>query len=140
MVCNNNHNLGTGGRENRCQAYEGISVPGCPNLCSLPSPYAYSGLSYFNTVEVQMKHMQRLLAEMKRKKATTFEVTKSANDTYLHDMKQRVTRSVFVNGNCAPANSYYFNQHGEATLLRPMSTITARWQAGRFPLKDYCLE
>jgi cation diffusion facilitator CzcD-associated flavoprotein CzcO len=133
-------NLGAWWRQNRFQAYEGISVPGFPNLFSLPSPYAYTSLSYFNTIEVQMKHMARLLREMKRKNATTFEVSKAANDTYLHDMKRRVARSVFVNGSCATANSYYFNQHGEATLLRPMSTLAAFRQAGRFPLKDYCLE
>jgi cation diffusion facilitator CzcD-associated flavoprotein CzcO len=133
-------NLGAWWRQNRFQAYEGISVPGFPNLFSLPSPYAYTSLSYFNTIEIQMKHMGRLLREMKRKHATTFEVSNAANDTYLHDMKRRVARSVFVNGNCALANSYYFNQHGEATLLRPMSTFAAFRQAGRFPLKDYCFE
>ena len=133
-------NLGAWWRQNRFQAYEGISVPGFPNLFSLPSPYAYTSLSYFNTIEVQMKHMGRLLREMRRKSAMTFEVSKAANDTYLHDMKRRVARSVFVNGSCATANSYYFNQHGEATLLRPMSTLAAFRQAGRFPLEDYCFE
>ncbi len=132
-------NLGKWWRQNRFQAYEGITVPGFPNLFSLPSPYAYSGLSYFNTNEVQMKHMSRLLREMKRKNATTFEVSKTANETYLQAMKQRVSRSVFVNGNCAPANSYYFNQHGEATLLRPTTTYLALWQTRRFPLGDYSL-
>ena len=133
------NNLGRWWRENRFQAYEGISVPGFPNLFSLPSPYAYSGLSYFNTIEVQMKHMKRLLTEMKRKQSTAFEVSKTANDTYLHEMKDRVSRSVFVNGNCAPARSYYFNQHGEATLLRPTTTYLALWKASRFPLNDYLL-
>ena len=133
-------NLGAWWRNNRFQAYEGISVPGFPNLFSLPSPYAYTSLSYFNTIEVQMKHMSRLLREMKRKNATTFEVSRTANDAYLRDMRRRVARSVFVNGNCALANSYYFNQHGEATLLRPTSTRAAFWQAGRFPLADYCFE
>lgn len=132
--------LGAWWRESRFQAYEGISMPGFPNLFSLPSPYAYSGLSYFTTIEGQMKHMARCLGEMRRKKARSFEVSQAANDAFLQDMKRRIGNSIFINGNCAPANSYYFNQHGEATLLRPTSTITALRQAGRFPLKDYQFE
>lgn len=133
-------NLGQWWRDNRFQAYEGISVPGFPNLFSLPSPYAYSGLSYFTTIEAQMKHMARCLGEMKRRQARSFEVSGAANQVFLADMKRRVRRSVFINGNCAAANSYYFNQHGEATLLRPTSTLAALYQAGRFPLKDYRFE
>ncbi|HWU69449.1 MAG TPA: NAD(P)/FAD-dependent oxidoreductase [Stenotrophobium sp.] len=129
--------LGRWWRESRFQAYEGISMPGFPNLFNLPSPYAYSGLSFFTTIEAQMRHMARCLGEMQRKQARSFEVSQAANDAFLKDMKQRVGNSIFVNGNCAPANSYYFNQHGEATLLRPTSSITAMRQAGRFPLKDY---
>lgn len=132
--------LGVWWRESRFQAYEGISMPGFPNLFSLPSPYAYSGLSYFTTIEGQMKHMARLIGEMQRQKAKHFEVTQEANDAFLKDMKRRVGNSIFINGNCAPANSYYFNQHGEATLLRPTSTITALRQAGRFPLEHYRFE
>jgi len=133
-------NLGEWWRSNRFQAYEGISVPGFPNLFSLPSPYAYSGLSYFTTIEAQMKHMARCLGEMKKQRARSFEISASANQAFLADMKRRVGRSVFVHGNCASANSYYFNQHGEATLLRPTSTMSALWQAGRFPLKHYRFE
>lgn len=132
--------LGAWWRESRFQAYEGISMLGFPNLFSLPSPYAYSGLSFFTTIESQMKHMARCLGEMRRKKARSFEVSQAANDAFLKDMKQRVGNSIFINGNCGPANSYYFNQHGEATLLRPTSSITAMRQAGRFPLKDYQFE
>jgi cation diffusion facilitator CzcD-associated flavoprotein CzcO len=133
-------NLGDWWRQNRFQAYEGISIPGFPNLFNLPSPYAYSGLSFFTTIEGQMKHIARCIGEMKKKKARSFEVSKAANDAFLKDMKQRVGSSVFINGNCAPANSYYFNQHGEATLLRLTSTGSALRRAGRYPLKHYQFE
>ncbi|HWY23981.1 MAG TPA: NAD(P)/FAD-dependent oxidoreductase [Nevskia sp.] len=136
----NSLDLGGWWREHRFQAYEGISVPGFPNLFSLPSPYAYSGLSYFTTIETQMRHMGRLLGEMRKRRARSFEVSRRANDAFLKDMKRRVGRSIFVHGNCAQSNSYYFNQHGEATLLRPTSTIAAFRQAGRFPLRDYSFE
>jgi cation diffusion facilitator CzcD-associated flavoprotein CzcO len=123
--------------ENHFQAYEGITIPGFPNLFNLPSPYSFTGLSYFFTIEGQMKHIARCLGEMRRQGAPSFEVTRAANDAYLRDMRRRMKSSVFVNGDCAPANSYYFNQHGEAALLRPMSTVLSLWRSGHFPLEHY---
>lgn len=129
--------LGQWWRDNRFQAYEGIAVPGFPNLFNLPSPFAYNGLSYFSTIEGQMKHMGRCLSERDRLGASVFEVSRQANDAFVASMRKKVDRSVFVNGYCAPSNSYYFNQHGEATLLRPTSTLSGLWHARRFPLSDY---
>lgn len=133
----NGKNLGEWWRSNRFQAYQGISMPGFPNLFSLASPYAYNGLSFFSTIEGQMKHMERCLTEMRRRKANTFEVTEVANEQFLQDMKKKVEKSLFVHGWCGGSNSYYFNQHGEATLLRPTSTIAGFWAQEHFPLKAY---
>jgi hypothetical protein len=44
---------------------------------------------------------------------------------------------VFYAGDCATANSYYFDHHGEATLLRPTSTRNAVQEQLEFPLSDY---
>jgi cation diffusion facilitator CzcD-associated flavoprotein CzcO len=129
--------LGKFWREHRFQAYEGVSVPGFPNFISLNSPYSYSGLSYFTTIESQMKHMRRLLAEVRRRGAWTFEVTERANAEFLDRMTERLQGSVFYLGDCSGSRSYYFNQHGEATLLRPTSTVNAFREAGAFPLDDY---
>lgn len=129
--------LGSFWRDNRFQAYEGIAVPGFPNLISLNSPYSYSGLSYFTTIESQMKHMDRLLSEARRRGATTVEVKESANEEFLDRMTENLGDSVFVRGSCATSNSYYFNQHGEATLLRPTTTLSAFREAGSFPLDHY---
>lgn len=137
IVGRDGKNLGRFWREHRFQAYEGIAIPGFPNFFSLNSPYSYSGLSYFTTIESQMKHMGRLLAEVQRRGATTFEVTEEANTEFLDRMTDNLRDSVFTLGSCATANSYYFNQHGEATLLRPTTTLNAFREAGSFPLDDY---
>lgn len=129
--------LGKWWRENGFQAYEGVSVPGFPNLVSLNSPYSYSGLSYFTTIESQMKHLERLLGAVRDRGASVFEVTQEANDAFLRRMRDRVSDTVFALGDCAGSRSYYFNQHGEATLLRPTSTLNALREAGRFPLEAY---
>ena len=130
--------LGAWWRENRFQAYEGVTVPGFPNYLSLNSPYSYSGLSYFTTIECQMTHMRRLFTAMRSRGSSVFEITQRANDEFLERMRAKVTQnSVFSLGQCSTAHSYYFNQHGEATLLRPTSTVSAHRAASRFPLSHY---
>lgn len=137
IIGRDGRNLGKWWRENRFQAYEGVTVPGFPNLLSLNSPYAYSGLSYFTTIECQMKHMQRLFTAMCERGADVFEISQEANDDFLARMTDKVGDSVFSLGQCSTANSYYFNQHGEATLLRPTATVSAHRAAASFPLEDY---
>ncbi len=137
VVGREGRNLGKWWRDHRFQAYEGVTVPGFPNLVSLNSPYSYSGLSYFTTIESQMKHVERLFTAMRERGATVFEVTQEANDEFLERMRERVADTVFALGSCEGAHSYYFNQHGEATLLRPTSTLNALREAGRFPLEAY---
>ncbi len=130
-------NLGQWWRDNRFQAYEGVAVPDFPNYLTLASPYSYSGLSYFTTIESQMQHIRRLFTELKRREARTFEVTQHANDAFLDRVTAKLADSVFYVGNCATSRSYYFNQHGEAAILRPTSTVNAFREARRFPLDDY---
>ena len=123
----------SGGGTTRFQAYQGIAVPGFPNLLNLASPYSYSGLSYFTTIEAQMKHMDRLLTRYAAAARATFEVTDPANDEFLGWVTERLDDSVFNLGSCATARSYYFNQHGEAALLRPTSTINTHREAADVP-------
>ncbi|MFE9576400.1 flavin-containing monooxygenase [Nocardia sp. NPDC006044] len=130
-------NLGKFWRDNRFQAYEGITVPKFPNFLSLNSPYSYSGLSYFTTIEAQMKHMGRLFTELFRRGEHTFEVTEQANAGFLDRVTDKLGTSVFYGGDCSTARSYYFNPHGEAALLRPTSTLNAHREAVSFPLDDY---
>ncbi|MCG5432202.1 NAD(P)/FAD-dependent oxidoreductase [Mycobacterium sp. MYCO198283] len=139
IIGRDGRNLGKWWRENRFQAYQGVSVPGFPNLLSLASPYAFLGLNFFNTMEYQMRLMDRLLGEVMRRGATTFDVTEDANARYLDRMTELLGETVFNAGNCASARSYYFNPHGEATLLRPMTTRAALREASEFPLTDYTI-
>ena len=137
VVGREGRNLGTWWRETRFQAYEGIAMPKFPNYLALNAPYSYNGLNYFTTIESQMKHMERLFTGLQAAGASTFEVTEEANTEFLSRMRDRVQDTVFTLGDCSGANSYYFNQHGEATLLRPTSTSTALREASRFPLDAY---
>lgn len=132
-------NLGKWWRETRFQAYQGVSMPYFPNYLSLASPYAFLGLNFFNTMEYQMRLMDRLFGEVQRRGATTFEVSEEANTRYLDRMTELLGDSLFTLGNCASARSYYYNPAGEPTLLRPTTTETAIREASEFPLSDYIL-
>lgn len=132
-------NLGKWWRETRFQAYQGVSVPYFPNYLGLASPFAFSGLSFFHTIEYQMRHIDRLLGEVKRRGATTFEVTEEANDRFMERMTKRLDSSVFYSGDCATSRSYYFSPSGEASLLRPTSTLNSVREAQTFPLSDYVI-
>jgi cation diffusion facilitator CzcD-associated flavoprotein CzcO len=137
VIGRDGRNLGKWWRDNRFQAYEGLSIPYFPNYLSLASPYAFSGFSFFNTMECQMRHMNRLFGELHRRNATTFEVTGDANAAFLDRMTGLLDNSVFYGGDCATSRSYYFNNNGEASLLRPTSTHSAVAEQSRFPLSDY---
>jgi cation diffusion facilitator CzcD-associated flavoprotein CzcO len=131
--------LGKWWRETRFQAYQGVSVPYFPNFLTLASPYAWVGLSWFNTVEYQMRHMDRLFGELQRRGARTFEVTEQANARFLERMTKLLDDSVFHLGSCATSRSYWFNHSGEAPLFRPTSVRNAVTEQDRFPLADYAI-
>lgn len=137
VIGKNGVELGEWWNQNGYQSYEGITIHGFPNMFYLASPYAFTGLSYFFTIEAQMKHMERCLGEMRKRQARAFEVGADSQQGFMEKMQRSVGSSIFVNGSCGTANSYYFNQHGEASLLRPTPTAAALWSAGHYPLTDY---
>ncbi len=132
-------NLGKWWRENGFQAYEGMTVPQFPNMLTQASPYAWVGMSWFDTVEYQMRHMNRLFGELQRTGGHTFEVTEEANARFLERMLRLLDDSVFRLGDCASSRSYWFNSSGEAPLFRPTSIRQAVKEQDRFSLSDYAI-
>ncbi len=121
---------------NRLQAYEGVSVPGFPNWFSILGPYGFNGQSYFGLIETQMRHIVRCLKRARKDAATRVEITPAANRRYFESVLSRRHNQVFFQGACATANSYYFDQHGDAPF-RPSLTLEAAWRSARFDLDDY---
>ena len=122
--------------EHRYQAYEGVSVPGFPNLFSILGPYGFNGASYFTLIENQSRHIVRCLRRAREVGATRVEVRREANDRYLAEQLGRRHRQVFFQGTCDGARSYYFDAHGDVPF-RASTTLEARWRSSRFPLEDY---
>jgi cyclohexanone monooxygenase len=134
---------GPGGRslarfweDNRMQAYEGVSVPGFPNMFTVFGPYGYVGSSYFALIEAQTRHIVRCLTRAERDGARRVEVTAAANDRYFTEMMRKRHRQIFWQPTCKDANSYYFDRNGDVPI-RPTTTLEAYWRSRRFPLTDY---
>jgi len=134
---------GSGGRslsrfwdEHRLQAYEGVSVPGFPNMFTVFGPYGYVGSSYFALIETQTHHIVRCLKRARRSGATRIEVTEEANARYFAEMMRKRHRQIFWQDSCRLANSYYFDKNGDVPL-RPSTTVEAYWRSRRFNLNDY---
>jgi cation diffusion facilitator CzcD-associated flavoprotein CzcO len=121
----------------RYESYQGLTIPGFPNLFYLPAPYSYTGLSYFFTLEGQMIHIDRVLRTMRTEGAKSFEVKQAAADDYVARMTQFFQPSVFSMDNCHAAKSYYFDSHGKPSVIRPSSVIRAHKEQASFPLSDY---
>ncbi|MBO2449572.1 NAD(P)/FAD-dependent oxidoreductase [Actinomadura barringtoniae] len=124
-------------RAERRQSYEGASVPRFPNLFLVPGPYGNIGLSWFQMIDAQIRHALRVITETRRRGATRAEVRPQAHDRYMSWVTRRMPDTVFLNGNCATANSYYFDEHGDAPWQRPSTVIAARRRSRTFPLEDY---
>lgn len=129
--------LGKWWLDQRYASYQGVTVPNFPNYIAMTCPWAFTGLSYFHTIEVQMAHMARLFGELKRRNAVTFEVTEEAKDRFVTVMRPKLDDTVLLHGNCATANSYYFNGFGEVAWFRPTSRRHAMREHTTFPLSDY---
>ena len=122
--------------ENRFQAYQGVSVPGFPNLFSILGPYGYNGSSYFNLIETQMAHITRVLRRARAVRASRVEVTREAHDRFWNAQLARRRHQVFFQGGCGSANSYYFDAHGDVPF-RASPTLETMWTSARVPLRDY---
>jgi hypothetical protein len=121
---------------NRNQAYEGVSVPGFPNMFMILGPYGYNGQSYFGLIETQMRHILRCLRQARRTDSTLVEISEKANARFLSEMLRRRHTQVFWNDTCGTANSYYFDQHGDVPF-RASTTLGATWRSATFDLDDY---
>ncbi|HEU4944997.1 MAG TPA: NAD(P)/FAD-dependent oxidoreductase [Solirubrobacterales bacterium] len=122
---------------NRFQAYEGVSVPGFPNMFLILGPYGFNGSSYFNLIENQARHIVRCLRRARSTGSTSVEVTPEANRRYFETMLARRGRQVFFRDSCATANSYYFDPRGDVPF-RSATTLETAWHSARFDLDDYC--
>jgi cation diffusion facilitator CzcD-associated flavoprotein CzcO len=129
--------LATHYAENRLKAYEGISMPALPNHFMIFGPYGWTGASWHVLVQTASRHITRVIQESQRRGATAVEVTPEATDRFFAFIEKRMKNSLWFSSNCATANSYYFDHHGDVPFLRPTSARQAQRASRSFPLDDY---
>ena len=71
--------------ENRFQAYEGVSVPGFPNIFMILGPYGFNGASYFTLIENQARHIVRCLTRAQARGSTAIEISERGQPPLLGD-------------------------------------------------------
>ena len=111
----------------RRQAYAGVSMPGFPNFFLTAGPYS-GGFNWFAMLEANLAHIMACIDEARARGATHVEVTADAHDRFMRRIWRRAQGTVFTNGICATANSYYLDRHGDASLPLPH---TPGWRVRR---------
>lgn len=137
LIGKNKLELGEFWRNNRLQAYQGCSIPEFPNFFIIFGPYAASGLSWFNMIEIQLSHIMRVLKEKKKRRAATFEIKQTAHDDYFRFILSKQKDTVFFNNNCAASNSYYFDKFGDAPFLRPLTVDKSKRMSETSDINHY---
>ncbi|MEV6773723.1 NAD(P)/FAD-dependent oxidoreductase [Nocardia sp. NPDC051030] len=129
--------LGQFWHDKRYQSYEGLTVPKFPNMFAILAPYSLIGPSYFSMIEASTTQLLRLLREADKRGASYIEVREEPHREYFEDILRRQENTVFKAANCTSSNSYYFDHHGDAPMLRPATGVEVWWRSRHFPLEDY---
>jgi cation diffusion facilitator CzcD-associated flavoprotein CzcO len=129
--------LATSYAESRLKSYEGVSMPYLPNHFMIFGPYGWTGASWHVLVQTASRHITRVIKECQRRGATEVEVKQEATDRFFDFVEKRIARSLWFSSNCATANSYYFDHHGDVPFLRPTSGRQAERASRSFSLDDY---
>jgi hypothetical protein len=112
-------------------------MPNLPNHFMIFGPYGWTGSSWHVLVQTASRHIIRVIEESRRRGAAEVEVTQQATDRFFEFVERRTGRSLWFSSNCASANSYYFDHHGDVPFLRPTSGRQAQRASKSFPLDDY---
>ncbi|MBB5156454.1 flavin-containing monooxygenase [Saccharopolyspora phatthalungensis] len=121
---------GTGGRllkdawRTGPYAYNGVAVPGFPNMFILLGPtsvVAYTGV--VANIEAQTRYVVRAIRATRSAGARALVVRPEAAQRFQHEIRTRFQRTVWHTGGC---QSWYKNGSASGTVLWPDSTLRYR--------------
>lgn len=112
------------------QAYNGISVPGFPNLFLTFGPFS-GGFNWFAMLEANLQHITRCLKKVEGKNAKQIEIRQDTHDAYQNYILNKSSKAVFTDAACVAANSYYLDRHGQASMPSPITPLK-RWLRLKF--------
>ncbi|GAB18580.1 putative flavin-containing monooxygenase [Gordonia effusa NBRC 100432] len=128
--------LGDFWNEKRFQAYQGVSVPGWPNVFLIDGPYGYSPNSQIAAIECTAGHARRAIEEAVHRGATRVEVKQEPHDEYFQQCFSRLNDTDWAQKLCSGTNTYYINYQGDI-LLRPSMMAEAWLRNKYFPHEHY---
>jgi 4-hydroxyacetophenone monooxygenase len=117
------------------RAYLGVSVPGFPNLFMLGGPNSFPGSgSFMYFMEVQMRYVARLLAEMRRAGVAAIDVRKDVFDEYNELLDRTSQQTVWTH----PGTSTYFrNSRGRLVFVSPFRNVEYWTRTRQSSIADY---
>jgi 4-hydroxyacetophenone monooxygenase len=117
------------------RAYLGVSVPGFPNLFMLGGPNSFPGSgSFMYFMEVQMRYIARLLAEVRRAGVAAIDVRKDVFDEYNELLDRTSQQTVWTH----PGTSTYFrNSRGRLVFVSPFRNVEYWTRARQSSIADY---
>ncbi|MBJ8339081.1 NAD(P)/FAD-dependent oxidoreductase [Antrihabitans sp. YC3-6] len=121
---------------NRYQAYQGVSMPGFPNIFTITGPYGFVLGSYLWMIEATAAHLSRAIAETKRRGATTCEIRQDVHDDYFQKCLSRQERNFLFTPTCAGSNTYYIDDKGDSPF-RPSTHGEMYWENRHYDLDVY---
>nr|WP_324189251.1 NAD(P)/FAD-dependent oxidoreductase [Nocardia otitidiscaviarum] len=119
------------------QAYEGVSVPGYPNMFHIFGPYGYAPGSVIPLIEATSAHSARVIAEALHRGATRAEIRREPHDEYFARMYARNRNTYLFQQGCAESRTYYINYQGDGPAFRATTQLGMYWSNRHFPLDHY---
>jgi 4-hydroxyacetophenone monooxygenase len=117
------------------RAYLGVSVPGFPNFFMMGGPNSFPGSgSFMYFMEVQMRYIARLLADMLRTGAPAIVVRQDVFDEY-NDLVDRTSQlTVWTHPG---TNTYFRNARGRLVFVSPFRNVEYWTRARQSSIEDY---
>lgn len=128
--------LGEFWMQNRFQAYQGVSVPGFPNMFLVIGPYGFVLGSYIWMIEATAAHLSRAIAESRRRGTTSVEISHAAHQEYFERCLKRNEKSILFTPACAGSNTYYLDPNGDSPF-RPSTHGEMYWENRHYNLDVY---
>lgn len=117
------------------EAYLGTTVSGFPNLFLITGPNTGLGHnSMVYMIESQITYILDALANIRRKKLASIEVSEWVQDNFNEKLQARQKGTIWTTGGC---KSWYLDENGKNVTLWPGFTWQFRRQTRRFEIRDY---
>ena len=111
------------------------SVPGFPNLFMLGGPNSFPGSgSFMYFMEVQMRYIARLLAEMRRTGVAAIDVRKDVFDEYNELVDRTSQQTVWTHPG---TNTYFRNSRDRLVFVSPFRNVEYWTRARQSSIADY---